>query len=102
LTQLADKQANLLVGQLEKESISFEELQSSLIGQLDSQPLAWTLALCGDASRAQTLHDEFVRKFHQDTIYNSVWLPLIRATLELKRGEATVPERAVQLLPPSH
>jgi tetratricopeptide (TPR) repeat protein len=102
LTEVADKQANLLVGQLEKESISFEELQSSLIGQLDSQPLAWTLALCGDASRAQTLADDFVRKFPQDTIYNSVWLPLIRATLELKRGEATVPERAVQLLPPSH
>ena len=33
LTQLADKQANLLLGVLEKEHIIFEELQSSLIGQ---------------------------------------------------------------------
>jgi tetratricopeptide (TPR) repeat protein len=101
LTQLADKQANLLLGVLEKEHISFEELQSSLIGQLDSQPLAWTLALCGDANRAQSLSEDFARKFPQDTIYNSVWLPMIRATLELKRAEPTGPDRAVQLLPPS-
>jgi serine/threonine protein kinase/tetratricopeptide (TPR) repeat protein len=102
LTQLADKQANLLLGVLEKEHISFEEMQSSLIGQLDSQPLAWTLALCGDANRAQSLSEDFARKFPQDTIYNSVWLPLVRATLELKRAEPTAPDRAVQLLPPSH
>ena len=101
LTQLADKQANLLLGVLEKEHISFEELQSSLIGQLDSQPLAWTLALCGDANRAQPLSEDFARKFPQDTIYNSVWLPMIRATLELKRAEPTGPDRAGQLLPPS-
>jgi tetratricopeptide (TPR) repeat protein len=102
LTQLADKQANVLLGILEKENISFEELQSSLIGQLDSQPLAWTLALCGDANRAQSLSEDFARKFPQDTIYNSVWLPVVRATLELQRAEPAGPDRAVQLLPPSH
>jgi len=101
-TQLADKQATLLLALLAKENISFEELQSSLIGQLDSQPLAWTLALCGDASRAQSLAEDFTRKFPQDTINNSVWLPLVRATLELNRNDANAPGRAAQLLPPSH
>ena len=86
---------------LEKEHISSEELQSSLIGQLDGQPLAWTFALSGDATRAQMLADDFARKFPQDTIHNSVWLPLVRATLELKRAESAVSDRAVQLLPPS-
>jgi serine/threonine protein kinase/tetratricopeptide (TPR) repeat protein len=101
LTPLADKQATLLLALLEKEHISSEELQSSLIGQLDGQPLAWTFALSGDATRAQMLADDFARKFPQDTIHNSVWLPLVRATLELKRAESAVSDRAVQLLPPS-
>ena len=106
LTSLADKQATLLLALLEKEHISFEELQPSLIGQLDAQPMAWTFALSGDATRAQMLADDFARKFPQDTIFSSVWLPLVRATLELKRGESAgavnVSDRAVQLLPPSH
>jgi tetratricopeptide (TPR) repeat protein len=106
LTQAAGKQAAQLLVLLEKEHISLEELQPSLIGQLDSQPLAWTLALCGDSGRAQSLADAFTNRFPQDTIYNSVWLPLVRATLELTRGPLTngptaVPDRAVPLLPPS-
>jgi tetratricopeptide (TPR) repeat protein len=108
LTSLAEKQVIQLLGLMEKENISHEELQSSLIGQLDSQPLSWTLALCGDVNRAQSLADEFARRFPLDTIHNSVWLPLVRATLELKRGEgelnrgqAAAPDRAIQLLPPS-
>ncbi|HJZ78692.1 MAG TPA: protein kinase [Pyrinomonadaceae bacterium] len=106
LTQSAGKQVAEILALLEKEHISFEELQPSLIGQLDSQPLAWTLALCGDTSRAQSLAEDFTRKFPQDTIHNSVWVPLIRATLELKRGPLTsgpagVPDRAVPMLPPS-
>ena len=34
-------------------------------------------------------------------MHNSVWLPLIRATLELKRGSAAGPDKAVQLLQPA-
>jgi hypothetical protein len=89
---------------LEKESISAEEVQPSLIGQLDSQPLAWTLALSGDAKRSQTLADDFSKKFPLDTINNSVWTPIIRATLELKyyeAGSSRTAGRAVELLPPS-
>jgi eukaryotic-like serine/threonine-protein kinase len=99
MTQLAAKQADLVLALLQKESISAEELQASLIGQLDSQPLAWTFGLSGDAKRAQSLADDFSKKFPLDTINNSVWLPIIRATVELKRGETT--GRAVELLPPS-
>jgi tetratricopeptide (TPR) repeat protein len=102
LNQLAGKQSDLVLALLANENISSEELQPSLIGQLDSQPLAWSLALAGDTKRAQTLADDFTRKFPLDTIHNSVWLPIIRATVELKRGEAAAgTDRAVALLPPS-
>ena len=101
LVQLAANQADQVLTLLARESISSEELQPSLIGQLDSQPLAWTLALSGDARRAQSLADDFSKKFPLDTIHNSVWLPIIRATMELKRGESAESERAVQFLPPS-
>jgi len=104
LIDLARKQANPVLALLEKEGLSPEELQASLIGQLDSQPLAWTLALCGDATRAQSLADDFTKKFPLDTIHNSVWLPVIRATIEIERGglaRNSATDRAVQLLPPS-
>jgi tetratricopeptide (TPR) repeat protein len=102
MSQLAGKQSDLVLALLQKENISAEELQPSLIGQLDSQPLAWSLALAGDSKRAQTLADDFTRKFPLDTIHNSVWLPIIHATIELKRGEgAGGTDRAVALLPPS-
>ncbi len=99
MNQLAVKQSDQLLNLLQKESINAEELQASLIGQLDSQPLAWTFALAGDARRAQSITEDFSRKFPLDTIHNAVWLPIIHATVELKRGEST--DRAVALLPPS-
>jgi hypothetical protein len=101
LTQLAEKQAALALALIEKESIAPEELFPSLIQQLDSQPLAWTLALCGEATRAQSLSEGLARKLPLDTMHNAVWLPLIRATLELKRGSAAGPEKAIQLLQPA-
>jgi len=101
LTQSAEKQAALVLSLLEKEGIAPEELFPSLIQQLDSQPLAWTLALCGKTARAQSLADGLARKLPLDTMHNSVWLPLIHATLELKRGSAAGPEKAIQLLQPT-
>jgi eukaryotic-like serine/threonine-protein kinase len=105
LTQLAAQQAIVLLHVLEVDGTRVEELQPSLIQQLDSPPLAWTLALCGDASRAQALEEDFARKVPLDTIHNAVWRPLVRATLELKNGESTrdpaATDRAIQLLPAS-
>lgn len=101
LNRLAEQQASQVLALLEKENISSEELMPSLIQQLDSQPLAWTLALCGETARAQLLADSIARKFPLDTMHNSVWLPLIRATLELQRDPVAGPEKAIQLLQPA-
>ena len=105
MTDLAEKQAGSLLALLQKEGISAEEVQPSLIGQLDSQPLDWTLAFCGDASQAKSVAEDFARKSPLDTVHNSVWAPLVKATLELKLGESrrgsVVTDRAIKLLPPS-
>jgi serine/threonine protein kinase/Flp pilus assembly protein TadD len=101
LTRLAVKQTGLVMALLEKEDIALEELAPTIIQQLDSQPLAWTLALCGAAAKAQSLSDDLAQKFPLDTIYKSVWLPLIAATLELRRGSAAGPDKAIQLLQPA-
>jgi predicted Zn-dependent protease len=98
MTQLAEKQTSLILSRLEKENIASEELQPSLIQQLDSPPLAWTLALCGETKRAQSLAEDDARNVPLNTMHNSVWLPLVRSTVELKRNLAAGPERAVQLL----
>ncbi len=53
------------------------------------------LALCGAAAQAQTLNDEAVKRYPKDTIVNEINLPLIRAALELQRGNRT---QAIQIL----
>jgi eukaryotic-like serine/threonine-protein kinase len=53
------------------------------------------LAACGQAAAAQTLINEMSERFSQDTLLNSVIIPLIRAQLELNRGNGA---QAVQLL----
>lgn len=98
MTQLAAKQAALVLSRLEEQDIASEELQPSLIQQLDSPPLAWTLALCSETRRAQSLAEDYARHMPLNTMHNSVWLPLVRATVELKRNPAAGPDRAVQLL----
>lgn len=101
MTHLAEKQAALVLALLENRSIAPEELLPSVVQQLDSQPLAWTLALCGETRRAHALAEDLARKLPANTMYNTVWLPLIRATLELKRGPASEPDKAIQLLQPA-
>jgi serine/threonine protein kinase/Tfp pilus assembly protein PilF len=101
ITHLAQKQAALVQALLENKSIHHEDLLPSIIGQLDSQPLAWTLALCGDERRAHALAEDLSRELPSNTMCNSVWLPLIHATSHLKRGRASAPDKAVQLLQPA-
>lgn len=98
MTHLAEKQAALVLALLENKSIAPEELLPSIIQQLDSQPVAWTLALCGKERLAHALAQDLARALPLNTMYNSVWLPLIQATSELKRGRASEPDKAVQLL----
>ncbi|MGH9853463.1 MAG: tetratricopeptide repeat protein, partial [Blastocatellia bacterium] len=49
---------------------------------------ALALALCGEARQAQPLVAEISKRYPEDTLLNSLWLPLIRAALELQRGNA--------------
>jgi serine/threonine protein kinase/Flp pilus assembly protein TadD len=53
------------------------------------------LAACGQSTAAQSLIDDLMKAYPQDTLLNSVLIPLIRAQLELNRGDAA---QAVQLL----
>ena len=46
------------------------------------------LALCGRTDQAKLLVDELTKRYPQDTIINSIWLPVIRAVTELQRGNA--------------
>ncbi len=53
------------------------------------------LATCGEISQAQTIIDELVKRFPNDTLLNKIQMPLVRARIELQRGN---PAQAIQLL----
>jgi serine/threonine protein kinase/Tfp pilus assembly protein PilF len=50
---------------------------------------ALALAQAGDFVRAQAISDELHKRFPTDTILNMYVLPTVRATIELKRGNAS-------------
>jgi serine/threonine protein kinase/predicted Zn-dependent protease len=56
------------------------------------------LAICGQAAPAQTLIDELEKRFPQDTLVNTISIPVMRAQIELGRGNAA---QALQLLEPA-
>jgi serine/threonine protein kinase/predicted Zn-dependent protease len=56
---------------------------------------AVALALCGESAQAQSLVDELTKRYPLDTLINSIWLPAIRAAIEINRNN---PAQAVQLL----
>jgi predicted Zn-dependent protease len=64
------------------QALSFEHNQVSLTRS------ALALALCNEVSQARPLVDELVKQYPQFTIVNGIWLPPIRAALELDRGNA--------------
>jgi serine/threonine protein kinase/tetratricopeptide (TPR) repeat protein len=57
--------------------------------------IALALARAGDAARAQAIADDLNRRFPVNTVVQAVWLPAIRAQVELSRGNAA---KAVELL----
>lgn len=59
---------------------------------------ALALALCNQPAQAQPLHDELVKRFPKDTLITGLWLPVIRAALELQRGNADL---AIEQLQPA-
>jgi predicted Zn-dependent protease len=52
-------------------------------------------ALCGDITEAQSLSDEAVKQYPKNTFVNEIYLPLIRAAIEIQRGNYT---QAIQIL----
>ena len=56
------------------------------------------LALCGATAQANTLTDEAVKRYPKHTLVNEVYLPLMRAALELQHGNRT---QAIQILQPA-
>lgn len=57
--------------------------------------VAYALALCGDVTEAEKLADELARRYPKATLENAIYRPVIRAAIELQRGNA---KRAVQSL----
>ena len=56
---------------------------------------ALAYALAGDAAHAQTLADDLAKRFPQDTVVQSVWLPTIHAQIETSHKN---PARGIELL----
>jgi serine/threonine protein kinase/tetratricopeptide (TPR) repeat protein len=56
---------------------------------------ALAYALAGDAAHAQSLADDLGKRFPQDTVVQSVWLPTIHAQIETGRKNAA---RSIELL----
>ena len=56
---------------------------------------ALAYALAGDAAHAQSLADDLAKRFPQDTIVQSVWLPTIRAQIETRHKNTA---RSIALL----
>jgi tetratricopeptide (TPR) repeat protein len=56
---------------------------------------AYTMAKCGEISRAQILVDELARKHPKDTLLNGIWIPVMKAEIELNKGDA---KEAIKIL----
>lgn len=54
-----------------------------------------SLALCGELGGAASFADEGAKQFPKDTLINAVWLPAIRAAIEIRRNN---PAQAIQFL----
>jgi predicted Zn-dependent protease len=57
-------------------------------GRVSLPRAALALALCGEANQAKSLVGELAKRYPEDAVINSIWLPAIRAALELQRGNA--------------
>jgi serine/threonine protein kinase/tetratricopeptide (TPR) repeat protein len=100
-TRMAQNQIATVLKLLETEKVLPEELQPSLIQQLDSPGVVWTLALLHDSAKAETMANNILKRLPSDTLQQTVWGPVNRATLELNRGTAAGRESAIQLLQPA-
>jgi eukaryotic-like serine/threonine-protein kinase len=56
---------------------------------------ALALALCGETSQALALINEQYTRYPKDTLLNAIWLPTVKAIIELRRNN---PNAAIELL----
>ncbi|MFN0124449.1 MAG: protein kinase domain-containing protein, partial [Blastocatellia bacterium] len=99
LTAPARQQAHRALALIAEKHITPQELSPTPIGQVDAQPAAWTLALTGETDVARTQVDELRRRMPVDTLYNTLWLPLIRGAIELQDKDGAT--RSLQALEPA-
>jgi len=60
-----------------------------VMGSRDAEArAALASAFAGDAAHAESLVDDLAKRFPQDTVFHSIWLPTIRAQIELGRRNA--------------
>jgi tetratricopeptide (TPR) repeat protein len=66
--------------------------------RLSLTPAALALALCGETKQVRSFMDELVERYPKDTVISGIWLPVIRAAVELQLGNAP---RAIESLQPA-
>src|SRR5262245_3143518 len=67
-------------------------------GRISLSRAALALALCGEARQAHPLVAAMSKDYPEDTLLNSLWLPLIRGALELQRGNAAQAIEQLQII----
>jgi serine/threonine protein kinase/tetratricopeptide (TPR) repeat protein len=75
--------------QLTKQALDLSREQANLINAANAY------GRCGQAAQAQSLVDDLSKRYPLDSLLNASWLPIIRAQIELSKGNAV---QAVQLL----
>jgi hypothetical protein len=93
------------IGALEADMASEDALLGQLTGarqhanaslHVGGEP-AMALSLAGDATQAQRIEEKWASRATEGGYANGIWLPELRAAIELKQGNAA---RAVELLAP--
>jgi len=77
------------VSQLAQQALALSREQANVVSAANA------LAACGQIGPAQALVDDLTKRFPNDTLVNTNSLPIIRAQMELSRGNAT---QAIDLL----
>jgi class 3 adenylate cyclase len=93
-------QMNVAFREAELGYVAESDLQAwealSLDYEHDSQIVgALALARASDSDRAETIANNLAELYKQDTFVNHYWLPSIKATIEIDRGN---PKRAIEIL----
>jgi serine/threonine protein kinase/tetratricopeptide (TPR) repeat protein len=80
------------VSEIIKQALDLSREQANLVNAANAY------AACGQPGPAQTYIDDLSKRFEKDTLLNTNSLPVVRAQIELNRGN---PAQALQLLEPA-